>query len=82
MQCDLLFIDDLGTEPQTKNTSGYLFQVMNERNMNGRHTLISTNLTPERLGTLYEERVVSRMMDCRMTTAIEFYGRDLRLTKG
>ncbi|MFR5787091.1 MAG: ATP-binding protein [Christensenellales bacterium] len=31
MDCDLLFIDDLGTEPQTKNTSGYLFQVINER---------------------------------------------------
>ena len=37
MDCDLLFIDDLGTEPQTKNTSGYLFQAINERNMNDRH---------------------------------------------
>lgn len=81
MESDLLMIDDLGTEPQTKNTSGYLFQVFNERNMNGRHTLISTNLTPDRMGAQYEERVVSRMLDCRMTTAIEFYGRDLRLTK-
>lgn len=81
MESDLLMIDDLGTEPQTKNTSGYLFQVFNERNMSGRHTLISTNLTPDRMGAQYEERVVSRMLDCRMTTAIEFYGRDLRLTK-
>ena len=81
MDCDLLFIDDLGTEPQTRNTSGYLFQVMNERNMNDRHTIISTNLKPDKMGAMYEERVVSRLMDCRITTAIEFYGRDLRLTK-
>lgn len=82
MESDLLMIDDLGTEPQTKNTSVYLFQVLNERNMNGRHTIISTNLNPEKMGAMYEERVVSRMMDCRITTAIEFYGRDLRLMKG
>lgn len=82
MDSDLLMIDDLGTEPQTKNTSGYLFQILNERNMNGRHTIISTNLTPERIDKQYEARLVSRMMDCRMTTAIEFYGRDLRLMKG
>ena len=49
MDCDLLFVDDLGTEPQTRNTSGYLFQVINERNMNDRHTIISTNLNPERM---------------------------------
>lgn len=82
MESDLLMIDDLGTEPQTKNTSVYLFQVLNERNMNGRHTIISTNLNPEKMSAMYEERVISRMMDCRITTAIEFYGRDLRLMKG
>ena len=82
MESDLLMIDDLGTEPQTKNTSVYLFQVLNEQNMNGRHTIISTNLNPEKMSAMYEERVISRMMDCRITTAIEFYGRDLRLMKG
>lgn len=81
MESDLLMIDDLGTEPQTKNTSGYLFQVFNERSMNGRHILISTNLSPDQMWAMYEARVVSRMLDCRTTTAIEFYGRDLRLTK-
>lgn len=81
MDCDLLFIDDLGTEPQTKNTSGYLFQVINERNMNDRHTIISTNLNPERMEGMYEQRVASRLMDVSRTTAIRFYGEDLRLRK-
>lgn len=82
LDCDLLFIDDLGTEPQTKNTSGYLFQIINERNMNEKHTIISTNLSPEKMRTAYEERVVSRMLDTRRTTAIEFYGQDIRLLNG
>ena len=81
MDCDLLFIDDLGTEPQTRNTSGYLFQVINERNMNDRHTIISTNLNPERMEGMYEQRVASRLMDVSRTTAIRFYGEDLRLRK-
>ncbi len=81
MDCDLLFVDDLGTEPQTRNTSGYLFQVINERNMNDRHTIISTNLNPERMEGMYEQRVASRLMDVSRTTAIRFYGEDLRLRK-
>ena len=81
MDCDLLFIDALGTEPQTKNTSGYLFQVMNERNMNERRTIIRTNLNPERMEGMYEQRVASRLMDVSRTTAIRFYGEDLRLRK-
>mgnify|MGYP000342762550 FL=1 len=81
MDCDLLFIDDLGTEPKMRNTSGYLFQVINERNMNDRHTIISTNLNPERMEGMYEQRVASRLMDVSRTTAIRFYGEDLRLRK-
>ncbi len=77
--CDLLFIDDLGTEPQTKSTSSYLFQIINERNNNDLHTIISTNLSPEQMLELYTERVASRLMDVRKTVCIKFYGRDLRL---
>ena len=77
--CDLLFIDDLGTEPQTKSTSSYLFQIINERNNNDLHTIISTNLSPEQMLELYTERVASRLMDVSKTVCIKFYGRDLRL---
>ena len=58
-----------------------LFQVINERNMNDRHTIISTNLNPERMEGMYEQRVASRLMDVSRTTAIRFYGEDLRLRK-
>lgn len=77
--CDLLFIDDLGTEPQTKSTSSYLFQIINERNNNDLHTIISTNCAPEQLCDLYSERVASRLMDVSKTVCIKFYGRDLRM---
>lgn len=77
--CDLLFIDDLGTEPQTKSTSSYLFQIINERNNNDLHTIISTNCAPEQLCDIYSERVASRLMDVSKTVCIKFYGRDLRM---
>lgn len=78
---ELLLIDDLGTEPQTRSTSGYLFQVMNERYNEDRHTIISTNLTPDQLARQYGERVASRLLDTSRTAVIRFYGRDLRLER-
>lgn len=82
IDCDLLLLDDLGTEPQTKSNSGYLFQIINERNNADRHTIISTNLMPEQLRGMYGERVASRLLDAGRTVAIQFYGRDMRLEGG
>jgi len=79
VHCDILLIDDLGTEPQTKSTSAYLFQIINERNNNDLHTIISTNCAPEQLCDIYSERVASRLMDVSKTVCIKFYGRDLRM---
>lgn len=78
-ECDLLFLDDLGTEPMVKNvTVGYLFQIINERGNEGRHTIISTNIAPGELAGTYTERVASRVLDKAMTTVLQFYGQDLR----
>lgn len=81
MACDLLFVDDLGTEPIGKNTVGYLFQIVNERNNPGRHTIVSTNLTPVDLTAIYGERVTSRILDTSRTTLVKFYGQDIRLQR-
>lgn len=81
MTCDLLFIDDLGAEPKGRNTSEYLFEIINERNNAGRHTIISTNLAPHELATVYGERVASRLLDTSRTIIVRFYGRDLRLRR-
>jgi len=80
MTCDLLFLDDLGTEAMVKNvTVNYLFQVMNERNNGNRHTVISTNLTPGEFAGTYTERVASRLLDTSRTLVLRFIGKDVRI---
>ena len=77
--CDLLLIDDLGTEPMLRNiTTEYLFMILNERMINRRHTAIATNLTPEELQSRYSERVLSRMLDRQQGEILRLRGKDLR----
>jgi len=57
-----LAIDDLGTEIMTKNvTVEYLYNLINEREVRGKATLVSTNLTPESFVARYGDRIYSRM---------------------
>ena len=77
--CEALLIDDLGSEPVVQNvTREYLFSLFNERLIQGRHTVVATNLKPDNLLSVYGERVFSRLMDGMNVTAIQLYGRDLR----
>ncbi len=77
LDCDLLIIDDLGTELNNSFTSSQLFYCMNERMTAGRSTIISTNLTLARLRDSYTERVTSRMISGYRI--IPLYGKDIRL---
>ncbi|MBD5131150.1 MAG: ATP-binding protein [Clostridiales bacterium] len=64
LDCELLVIDDLGTETMLKNiTSEYLYTVVNERWLRKKHTLVTTNLTPEALISRYGEAIFSRLCD-------------------
>lgn len=74
--CDLLIIDDLGTELTNSFTVSELFIILNTRLLNGKKTIISTNLTPLQLGELYSQRIFSRIFD--KFKMIEFVGKDLR----
>ena len=80
--CELLLIDDLGTEPMLRNiTVEYLFMLLNERMTKGLHTAVATNLSGEELQSRYGERVLSRMMDRRAGEFIRLRGNDLRFTR-
>ena len=82
-QCDLLLIDDLGTEPMMQNiTLEYLFGLLNERIERGRCTLVATNLTIDELRSRYTERIASRLLDQSRTQVIRLTGRDVRLNPG
>ncbi len=80
LDCDLLIIDDLGTELNNSFTSSQLFYCINERMNMKRSTIISTNLSVAMLRDSYTDRVTSRLMSSY--TVIPLYGGDIRLLKG
>ncbi len=77
-QCDLLIIDDLGTELVNSFTISELFNIINERGLLKNSTIISTNLGLAGLEDVYSERIFSRltMYDIR-----KIFGPDIRMQK-
>ncbi|MBD5460894.1 MAG: ATP-binding protein [Lachnospiraceae bacterium] len=59
--CDLVIIDDLGTEVTNSFVTSQLFACLNERHMRRKSTIISTNLTLEELRDRYSDRIFSRI---------------------
>ncbi len=79
LDCDLLVIDDLGTETMMKNvTVEYLFHVINERMTDKKHTVFTTNLDDEKLRLRYGERTYSRLFDKRASVGFALSNCDLR----
>ncbi|MGL4801274.1 MAG: ATP-binding protein [Peptostreptococcaceae bacterium] len=74
--CDLLIIDDLGTELTNSFTNSELFNILNTRLLAGKKTIISTNLSPMQLGDNYTQRIFSRIFD--RFKMVKFIGNDLR----
>lgn len=77
--CELLIIDDLGTELTNAFVSSQLFACLNERNLRSKSTIISTNLSLEELRDRYSDRVFSRITSgfriCKLT------GPDIRMLR-
>jgi DNA replication protein DnaC len=74
--CDLLIIDDLGTEVSNSFTNAELFNIINERLITNKKVIISTNLSLEQLRDTYSERITSRVFNSFVP--LKFYGEDLR----
>ena len=83
LECDLLIIDDLGTEFLNSMLLSELFTIINTRilNLNSKttKTIISTNLNIEEIFKRYEERIGSRIAG--YYDIYYFFGEDLRLKK-
>lgn len=77
--CDLLIIDDLGTELTNSFVQSQLFEIINTRNNKSLSTLISTNLNIRQLQERYTERVMSRIVADYMV--FNLYGDNIRYTK-
>lgn len=79
LDCDLLIIDDLGTEMVNTFTNTRLNLCINERLLNKKATIISTNLSIAEFSACYSERVFSRIAS--NFELLKFIGDDVRLKK-
>lgn len=77
--CDLLIIDDLGTELPNSFTISQLFLCLNERILRKKSTIISTNLTLNQIAEIYSERTFSRISSNYVM--LKLFGDDIRIQK-
>ncbi len=76
LECDLLIMDDLGTETIHANRQPELLNILNYRMNSNKKMIISTNLDLAKLLMLYDERVLSRIYGS--FEMLRFFGKDLR----
>lgn len=76
IDCDLLIIDDLGTEYNTAFSSAAIYNIINSRIMMNKPTIISTNLSMKEMEKSYTYRTVSRIIGNNIR--LEFLGSDIR----
>lgn len=79
IDCDLLIIDDLGTELTNSLTNSQLFVYLNERILKQKSTIISTNLSLDQIKSTYSERVSSRITSNYKILGLA--GDDIRIQK-
>ncbi len=79
LNCDLLILDDLGTEFLSPVAQSELYNVINHRILVGLPTIINANLSPAQIEERYGKRLVSRICGCYQS--LHFYGDDIRIKK-
>ena len=79
LNCDLLILDDLGSELTTQFTQSALYELVNGRLVGEKHTVISTNLSLEEVARRYIPQIASRLEG--EYHALHFFGDDIRLMK-
>ena len=78
-ECDLLIVDDLGTELPGQFVTAALYSIINDRLLESKPTIISTNLSEEELVRRYNPQIASRLRGSYKRVA--FVGDDIRLLK-
>lgn len=79
VDCDLLIIDDLGTEYKSELSRTELYNLINKKLLKNKRMIISTNYFPEDLKNIYSDRITSRLFG--NFTVFKFIGEDIRLKK-
>ena len=76
LRCDLLILDDLGTEKRSAFVISALYQIVNTRLMERRSTILNTNLEADELADYYSPQIASRIQG--EYRSLEFFGEDIR----
>ena len=79
LNCDLLILDDLGSELTTQFTQAFLYEIVNTRLVSHKCTVISSNLSMKDVGRRYAPQITSRLQGEYQT--LTFFGDDIRLLK-
>lgn len=79
IECDLLIIDDLGTEFFTPFVNSTVYDIINTRQLSHKPTIINTNLSLAELEKRYSDRIVSRISN--VYKKFYFMGKDIRCLK-
>ena len=79
LNCDLLILDDLGTEMVTTFVQSALYQIINGRLLEKKSTIVSTNLMPEAIAQRYSGQIASRIEG--EYQLLPFVGEDIRVLK-
>ena len=77
--CDLLILDDLGSELTTQFTQSALYELVNTRLVGGKRTVISSNLSMEEVARRYAPQIASRLDG--EYHVLHFFGDDIRLVR-
>lgn len=79
LTCDLLCIDDLGSEPMLRGvTVSSIYHIINERRNAGRSVVVTTNCDSDQLYEKYDDRIGARLTDPSRMKVIPFVGVDVR----
>lgn len=83
LSCDLLCIDDLGSEPMLRGiTVSSLYHIINERRSANRAIVVTTNCLTQELYEKYDDRIAARLCDTGRMQIFEFVGEDVRRYAG
>jgi DNA replication protein DnaC len=77
--CDLLIIDDLGTEMPGQFVTAALYGLLNQRLLSRKPMIITTNLTVSEAGVRYSPQIASRLYGEFIRR--QFLGTDIRILK-
>jgi len=76
-KADLLILDDIGTDKVSDWSKQIIYTIVDRRYRNMKQLIVTSNLSLQEIGKLYDDRIASRLME--MGSVVELVGKDKRI---